>query len=58
MTYSLARAIPANMRIREVARPGRVGEHAEDWRRWPRSIVGKNVLAFRNQKSEEGFFKL
>ena len=48
MTYSLARPIPANMRIREVARPGSVEEEAEEWRRRPRSIVGKMLLVSEN----------
>ena len=52
MTYSLARPIPANMRIREVARPGSVEEVVEEWRRRPRSIVGKMLLVSetRNMK--------
>ena len=39
----------------EEARPGSVGEDAEDWRRRPRDIVGRNVFGFRNEKSEEYF---
>ena len=53
MTYSLARPIPANIRIREVARPGSVEEVVEEWRRRPRSIVGKMLLVSetRNMKA-------
>ena len=39
----------------EVARPGSVGEDAEDWRRRPRDIVGKHVFALIHLKAEEYF---